>query len=434
MNMLSIIETKKLGKALSPDQIRWFVDGYTKGDIPDYQAAALLMAICLKGMNKEETFGLTEAMRASGDVMDLSGIQGIKVDKHSTGGVGDKTTFVVGSLAAAWGVPVAKLSGRGLGFTGGTIDKMESIPGMKSSLEPKEFQDQVNAMGFAVMGQTGQVAPADKKLYALRDVTNTVDNISLIAGSIMSKKLASGSDAIVLDVKCGKGAFMKDQASAEKLAEVMREIGLQAGKKVSALVTAMDQPLGTAVGNGLEMIEVIETLKCRGPEDLTELSLELAAHMIHLGGKAKSLEEGFHKAAMALKDGMGLEKLRDLILAQGGDPAVLEDYSLFPQASVRLEWTAPSSGYITELDARKIGEISRITGAGRLTKEDPLDLGAGVLCQKKIGDFVEAGETVLTILSSHMEKAQAALALAADACIIGSEKPEPSPLVIKVFA
>ena len=335
MNMVDIIQKKKEGRALSDDEIRWFVDGYVSESIPDYQISALLMAIYFKGLSKEETFCLTDAMHYSGDTVDLSPVSGIKVDKHSTGGVGDKTTLVVAPLAAALGVPIAKMSGRGLGFTGGTVDKMESIPGFRTSLESSEFLDQVNTIGMSVIGQTAHITPADKKLYALRDVTATVDSFGLIASSIMSKKLASGSDAIVLDVKVGNGAFMENQHDAEILAELMVEIGNNAGRRTVAVITEMGQPLGKAVGNSLEVIEAIETLKGKGPADITELAERLSGIMIYLGGKAKTPEEGLEMAKEALADGRGLAKLREFISAQGGNPKVIEDYTLFPQHSVQ---------------------------------------------------------------------------------------------------
>ena len=345
MNMIDIIQKKKEGKSLSREEIKWFIDGYVAGDIPDYQASALLMAIYFRGLNKEETFQLTEAMRYSGDTIDLSPISGIKVDKHSTGGVGDKTTLVVAPLASACGVPIAKMSGRGLGFTGGTVDKMESIPGFRTALAPQEFLDQVNHVGMAVIGQTAHITPADKKLYALRDVTATVDNFGLIASSIMSKKLAAGSDAIVLDVKCGDGAFMENKEDAVKLAELMVEIGNNAGRRTVAAITEMGQPLGKAVGNSLDVIDAIATLKGKGPDDITQLALRLSGIMVYLGGKASSPEAGLKMTEAALADGRGLAKLRAFIEAQGGNPQVVDDYSLFPEHSVEdLVPTTPLGG------------------------------------------------------------------------------------------
>ncbi|MBR5488124.1 MAG: thymidine phosphorylase, partial [Firmicutes bacterium] len=317
MNMVHMIQKKKEGQVLTREEIQWFIKGYVAGDIPDYQASALLMAIYFQGLNREETFQLTDAMRYSGDTIDLSPINGVKVDKHSTGGVGDKTTLVVAPLASACGVPIAKMSGRGLGFTGGTVDKMESIPGFRTSLEPQEFLDQVNETGMAVIGQTAHITPADKKLYALRDVTATVDNFGLIASSIMSKKLAAGSDAIVLDVKVGDGAFMENLEDAKILAGLMVDIGTDAGRRTVAAITEMGQPLGLAVGNSLEVIEAIETLKGKGPADITELALKLSGIMVYLGGMAVSPEEGMEKTRKALEDGSGLARLRQFIQAQG---------------------------------------------------------------------------------------------------------------------
>ena len=330
MDMNGILEKKKRGGKLTDEEIRFFVDGFTKGEIPDYQASAFLMAAFINGLDREETVSLTMAMRDSGDVIDLSSIKGVKVDKHSTGGVGDKTTLIAGPLAAACGVPVAKMSGRALGFTGGTIDKLESIPGFSTSMKPEEFVEQVNTIGIALTGQTGQIAPADKKLYALRDVTATVDNLSLITSSIMSKKLASGSDAIVLDVKTGRGAFMKENEDAVRLAQLMTEIGVSAGKKTIAVISSMEQPLGNNIGNSLEVIESIETLKGNGPADLTELSLTIAGLMICAAGKADGFEEGFGMAEKALSDGSGLAKFREFIAAQGGDPEIVNDTSIMP--------------------------------------------------------------------------------------------------------
>jgi pyrimidine-nucleoside phosphorylase len=370
MNMYDIIYKKREGHALSKEEIEFFINGYTDGNIPDYQASALLMAIFFKKLNKNETIELTRAMMNTGDVVDLSAIQGIKVDKHSTGGVGDKTTLIAGSLAASCGVPVAKMSGRGLGFTGGTIDKMESIPGLKTTLKPEEFISLVNNVGLSVIGQTAEIAAADKKLYALRDVTATVDDISLITSSIMSKKLASGSDAIVLDVKFGNGAFMESFEDACRLGELMVGIGKAEGKNTVALITDMNQPLGYAVGNSLEVIEVIETLKGKGPEDITDLSLTLAAYMIFLGQKAVSPEEGFKKAKQALDDGSALNKLAEFIEGQGGDPEVINRYALFPQPACISKIYSQEDGFIGSIEAKIIGLASQHSGAGRATKDD----------------------------------------------------------------
>ncbi|MDD7601697.1 MAG: pyrimidine-nucleoside phosphorylase [Firmicutes bacterium] len=430
MNMVALIQKKKDGKALQREEIQWIIDGYVAGSIPDYQISALLMAICFQGLDKEETFALTEAMRDSGDTIDLSPINGIKVDKHSTGGVGDKTTLVVAPLASACGVPVAKMSGRGLGFTGGTVDKMESIPGFRTTLEPSEFLAQVNAIGMAVIGQTAHITPADKKLYALRDVTATVDNFGLIASSIMSKKLAAGSDAIVLDVKVGDGAFMENLEDAVTLAKLMVEIGNSAGRRTVAAITEMGQPLGKAVGNSLEVIEAIETLKGNGPADITELALKLSGIMVYLGGKASSLEEGMEKTRAALTDGRGLSQLRRFIAAQGGNEAVVDDYSLFPQHTVEKKLTAETSGYVRRIEARCIGLASQHTGAGRATKEDTVDLSAGVYVHRKVGDAVQAGEVLATFYGNDEAKVDAAAAEASKAFTIGTD-PVEAPKLIK---
>lgn len=433
MNMVSIIQKKKDGRPLSKEEIKWFVDGYVKGDIPDYQVSALLMAIYFQGLNKEEIFHLTEAMRYSGDTIDLSSIEGIKVDKHSTGGVGDKTTLVVAPLAAACGVPIAKMSGRGLGFTGGTVDKMESIPGFRTALEPEEFLNQVNTMGMAVIGQTAHITPADKKLYALRDVTATVDNLGLISSSIMSKKLAAGSDAIVLDVKCGDGAFMENIDDAEKLAEMMVEIGKSAGRRTVAAITEMGQPLGKAVGNSIEVIEAIETLKGNGPEDITELAVKLSGIMVYLGGKASSPEEGQTMTKEALDNGRGLEKLGEFIKAQGGNPEVISDYSLFPQHTIEKTITAQKSGYVRAIEAKKIGLASQQTGAGRATKEDDIDLSAGIIICKKIADEVREGDVLARLFGNDEKKIQQAMSIAEEAFVIEDEPCQPPQLIKKII-
>ena len=430
MNMVDIILKKREGEKLSAEEIQHFINGYTKGDIPDYQASALLMAIYFQGMDKEETYQLTRAMKESGDVVDLSAIKGIKVDKHSTGGVGDKTTLVVGPLAAACGVPVAKMSGRGLGFTGGTVDKMESIPGFRTTLEEEEFMELVNRVGLSVIGQTAHIAPADKKLYALRDVTATVDNLSLITASIMSKKLASGSDAIVLDVKCGNGAFMENLEEAVELAKGMVDIGNADGKKTIAVITDMNQPLGRAVGNSNEVIEAIETLKGKGPSDITELALTLSGIMIYAGGHAETMEEGMEKAKEALHSGRALEKLAQFIEGQGGNPAVVEDYSLFPQPTAYQKVLAQEEGFVTEIQARFIGLASQHSGAGREKKEDPIDLSAGILLRKKVGDPVTKGDVLAEVSGRDSLKVRLAAEEAAKAFLIGPAAPEQGPIII----
>lgn len=433
MRISDIIIKKRDGGVLTKEEIEFFVSGYTAGEIPDYQASALLMAIYFQGLNKEETYQLTAAMRDSGDVADLSAISGIKVDKHSTGGVGDKTTLIVAPLAAACGVPIAKMSGRGLGFTGGTVDKMESIPGFKTSLEEKDFFRLVNENGLSVIGQTGHIAPADKKIYALRDVTGTVENLSLITSSIMSKKLASGSDAIVLDVKCGDGAFMETVEKAEQLGHMMVEIGNADGKKTIAVITDMEQPLGNAVGNSLEVIEAIETLKGNGPEDITELSLELAGMMIYAGGKAATPKAGKAMAKDALETGAALEKMRAFISGQGGAAQVVDDYSLFGSAEHEVHVYAEESGFVSRLHAKQVGLASQHAGAGRASKEDTIDMTAGICLDKKVGDAVTAGEKLATVYGNDMDKVKAAAAELERAYEIAPDRSEARPLIHKII-
>lgn len=404
LNMEEIIIKKRDGKILGSEEINFFINGYTKGEIPDYQASALLMSIYFQGLSEKEITDLTEAMMLSGDVVDLSEIKGIKVDKHSTGGVGDKTTLIVAPIAAAAGVPVAKMSGRGLGFTGGTRDKLESVPGYKTALTQKEFIDQVNEIGISLIGQTADIAVADKKLYSLRDVTGTVGNLGLITASIMSKKLASGGDAIVLDVKCGRGGFMKTKEEARKLADLMIKIGEKHGKKTAALITDMNEPLGNAVGNTLEVIEAIETLKGKGPEDITKLSFEIAGHMILLGKKARSIEDAVESAKEVLYSGKALDKFRRLIEAQGGDPKIIDDYSLLGKAKYESNIISQKNGVIKEIDAQKVGEAAQLLGAGRVTKEDDIDFCAGVLLSKKIGAGVSKRDVLATVFSEDRKK------------------------------
>lgn len=404
MRMYDIIEKKRDKKELSTEEINFFVEGFTADKIPDYQASAFLMAIYLNGMNKRETADLTMAMAKSGDIIDLSQIKGIKVDKHSTGGVGDKTTLIVGPLAAAAGVPIAKMSGRGLGHTGGTIDKLESIPRFNVNLDMNTFINNVNSFGISLVSQTGNLVPADKKIYALRDVTATVGNISLIASSIMSKKIAAGSNAIVLDVKTGSGAFMKDIESSFELAKEMVDIGTNVGRNTVALITDMNQPLGNAIGNSLEVIEAIETLKGNGPKDLEELCLILAGYMIYLGDKAKSPQEGKRIAHEKLINGEGLEKLRQLIKHQGGNENVIDNYSLFPQASIVCDVLSNYEGYISGMKSEQIGISSVILGAGRETKESKIDYSVGIVLNKKIGDKIRIGEKLATIYANDKNK------------------------------
>lgn len=427
--MNDIILKKRTGAELSKPEIQFFIDGYTNGEIPDYQASALLMAIMFQKLSMEETVCLTEAMKSSGDIVDLSAIHGVKVDKHSTGGVGDKTTLVVGPIAAACGVPIAKMSGRGLGFTGGTVDKMESIPGMKTTMESDAFMKQVNEIGLAVIGQTGHIAPADKKLYALRDVTATIDNLSLISASIMSKKLAAGADAILLDVKCGSGAFMKTRADAVALAEMMVSIGNLSGKRTVAAVTDMSQPLGLAVGNALEVMEAIHTLKGEGPADITKLSLELAGIMVYLGRKADSPEHGKLLAKEAMNNGAALDKFAQFVAYQGGNPKIVEDEKLFPEAKYRFDLKASESGYIGSIDANVIGLASQHTGAGRTVIGEQIDMSAGIVLRKKVGDEVREGEVLASLQGNMESKAKLGLDECKKAFIIQKNPPELKDLI-----
>ncbi|MCI2062759.1 MAG: thymidine phosphorylase [Eubacteriaceae bacterium] len=408
MNMYEIIQKKRDGGRLSAGEIDYFISGIVAGSIPDYQASALLMAIYFQKMDYEETLQLTKAMRDSGDIADLSEIPGIKVDKHSTGGVGDKTTMIIAPMAAAAGIPVAKMSGRALGFTGGTIDKLEAIPGFRTRLAMSEFKHLVVSHGIAVMGQTADVAKADKIIYALRDVTATVENMSLIASSIMSKKLASGSDAILLDVKCGSGAFMKNEEQAEELAEMLVRIGKDAGRRTAAVISDMEQPLGNAVGNALEVSEAIATLKGEGPKDITELSVYLAGMMIWLGGKADSGEEGIRIAEESIDSGAALDKFRQFVEGQGGEAGVITDASLMGTAEASLAVKAETDGYVTSLSAEKIGMASLYSGAGRTVKDSPVDLNAGVLLECKTGDKVSRGSTLATVFGEKTKLAAAA--------------------------
>ncbi|MEK4126386.1 pyrimidine-nucleoside phosphorylase [Anoxybacillus sp. FSL W8-0382] len=401
MRMVDLIEKKRDGHALTKEEIQFIIEGYTKGDIPDYQMSALAMAIFFRGMNEEETAELTMAMVHSGDTIDLSRIEGIKVDKHSTGGVGDTTTLVLGPLVASVGVPVAKMSGRGLGHTGGTIDKLESVPGFHVEITNDEFIDLVNKNKIAVVGQSGNLTPADKKLYALRDVTATVNSIPLIASSIMSKKIAAGADAIVLDVKTGAGAFMKDLNDAKALAKAMVDIGNRVGRKTMAIISDMSQPLGYAIGNVLEVKEAIDTLKGEGPEDLQELCLVLGSHMVYLAEKASSLEEARHMLEKAMKDGSALQTFKTFLAAQGGDASVVDDPSKLPQAKYIIELEAKEDGYVSEIVADAVGTAAMWLGAGRATKESTIDLAVGLVLRKKVGDAVKKGESLVAIYSNR---------------------------------
>ena len=400
MRMVDIIEKKRDGKALNTEEIEFFVSGYTNGDIPDYQVSSLAMAIFFQDMNDDERAALTMAMVNSGDKIDLSKINGVKVDKHSTGGVGDTTTLVLAPLVASVGVPVAKMSGRGLGYTGGTIDKLESVRGFNVEISEKDFVQLVNDKKVAVVGQSGNLTPADKKLYALRDITGTVNSIPLIASSIMSKKIAAGADAIVLDVKTGSGAFMKTLGDAEALAHAMVRIGNNVGRNTMAIISDMSQPLGRAIGNALELKEAIDTLKGRGPKDLTELVLTLGSQMVVLAEKASTLEEARELLKKAIQSGSALAKFKTFLSNQGGDASIIDYPERLPSARYQIQFQAKKDGIITEMIANEIGVASMMLGAGRQTKEDKIDLGVGIVLNKKVGDHVIEGDSILTIHSN----------------------------------
>ncbi|MGG3924550.1 pyrimidine-nucleoside phosphorylase [Metabacillus fastidiosus] len=401
MRMVDLIEKKRDGRQLTKEEIQFIIKGYTDESIPDYQMSALLMAVFFQGMSEAECAELTMAMIQSGDTIDLSEIKGIKVDKHSTGGVGDTTTLVLGPLVAAVGVPVAKMSGRGLGHTGGTIDKLEAVPGFHMELSNEEFIKLVNENKIAIVGQSGNLTPADKKLYALRDVTATVNSIPLIASSVMSKKIAAGADAIVLDVKTGAGAFMKDIDDAKELARTMVNIGNTVGKKAIAIISDMSQPLGYAIGNALEVKEAIATLRGEGPKDLEELCLTLGSYMVYLANKASSFEEARKMLTDAIESGKAIETMKAFLQAQGGDPAVVDQVEKLPQAAYKIKLEAKESGYISEIIANEIGTAAMILGAGRETKESKIDLSVGLELHKKVGDRVEQGDTLVTIHSNR---------------------------------
>ena len=405
MRMVDVIDHKRNGSALTKEEISAFVEGYTNGEIPDYQASALLMAIYFNGMTDEEQANLTMQMLNSGDRLDLSDIPGIKVDKHSTGGVGDKTSIPLAPMVAALGIPVPMISGRGLGHTGGTLDKLEAIPGFEVERSEAEFKKQVRDIKVAIVGATGNVAPADKKIYALRDVTDTIDSIPLIAGSIMSKKIASGTDALVLDVKTGTGAFMKEEADAVKLANALVKIGKSVGMNCMALISDMNQPLGNMVGNALEIQESIALLKGEGPEDITELVMTLGSQMVVLAKKAATLAEARAKLEEVVANGSALEVFRQMIVAQGGDPRVIEDPTLMPQAKYHFELPAPQAGYVTKMTADEIGIAAMLLGGGRQAKTDVIDYAVGIELHKKVGDAVAEGESLLTIHSNTADVA-----------------------------
>lgn len=430
--MYDIIHKKRNGGELSEEEIRFFIEGYTDESIPDYQAAALCMAVYFRGMTPKETSILTLAMAESGDQIDLGGIEGFTVDKHSTGGVGDKTSLIVVPIVASCGGKVAKMSGRGLGHTGGTVDKLESIPGFRTELNPDDFIKQVNGIGLCIVGQTGELAPADKKLYALRDVTATVESIPLIASSIMSKKLAAGSKGIVLDVKTGSGAFMKTVEESENLAKEMVAIGKSAGRSVTAVITNMDIPLGDSVGNSLEVIEAIKTLKGEGESDLTEVCLTLAAQMLSMvtGEDEKTC---YSMAKGAIDNGLAINKLREMISAQGGNANVVDDYSLFKQPKYTAEIFSECGGYIEHTDAEKIGIASVILGAGREKKGDPIDPSAGIVLKKKTGDYVKKGEPLAVFYTDDEGKIEGAKQEFLDAFTFGNERTQPQKLIYKII-
>ena len=430
MRMYDIIHKKRNGGELSGDEIRFFVEGYTNGSVPDYQAAAFCMAVYFQGMTEKETSELTLEMAESGDQIDLSGIDGFTVDKHSTGGVGDKTSLIVAPIVASCGGKVAKMSGRGLGHTGGTVDKLEAIPNFRTELNPDEFIKQVNNIGLCIVGQTGELAPADKKLYALRDVTATVESIPLIASSIMSKKLAAGSKGIVLDVKTGSGAFMKTVEESENLAKEMVSIGKSAGRSVTAVITNMDIPLGNSVGNSLEVIEAIKTLKGEGESDLTDVCLTLAAQMLCMvtGEDEKAC---YAMAKDAIDDGSALNKLCEMISAQGGNAGVVDDFSLFKQPKHTVEISSEREGYIEHTDAEKIGLASVILGAGREKKGDPIDSSAGIVLKKKTGDRVEKGDTLAIFYTDDESKIKEAKREFFEAFTFGNKKPPAQKLIYR---
>lgn len=428
MRMVDLIQKKRDGGTLTDPEIRWMIQGYTDGTIPDYQMSAFAMAVYYKGMTEEECAGLTMAMVASGDCVDLSGIAGIKVDKHSTGGVGDTTTLVVAPLVASVGVPVAKMSGRGLGHTGGTIDKLESVPGFHTEMDQAEFCGLVNRNKIAIAGQSGNLVPADKQFYGLRDVTATVDSIPLIASSIMSKKIASGADAIVLDVKVGSGAFMKGIGEARELARCMVNIGSRVGRTTVAVLSDMSQPLGCAVGNALEVREAIATLRGEGPPDLYELCLALGSRMVLLAEKAGSLEEAHAMLEQSIRSGLAAESLKTMLRSQGGDDRVVEEPDRLPSAKYRIEVPSPAGGTVSAIAADRIGTAAMLLGAGRTTKESEIDLGVGIVLRKKIGDPVSQGESLAT-LHANREQVQEVLQLVYSAYELSLE-PVKAPILI----
>lgn len=433
MRIYDLIMKKRNGGELAKEEIDYLVSAYTNGEIPDYQMSAMLMAIYFRGMNPRETADLTMAMVNSGDILDLSMVDGVKADKHSTGGVGDKVSLVLGPMAAAVGMPVAKMSGRGLGHTGGTIDKLESIPGFITSMEPERFISQINSIKIALTGQTGNLTPADKKIYALRDTTATVESIPLIASSIMSKKIAAGADVIVLDVKCGSGAFMKTQEDAEKLASLMVDIGKSLGRRTTAVITDMDEPLGHAVGNANEVIEAVETLKGRGSRDVLEVSLVLGSWMLVGSGMEKSQQEAYLKLKQTIDNKSALNKFREWITAQGGDAGVIDDYKRLPQAKLVIDVNAPKSGYINHMDSDEIGMAAMVLGAGREKKGDDIDLAVGIDLLKKTGDYAKEGEIIAKIYANDENRAQSSIQRLIAAYTINETKADKTALIKKVI-
>ena len=433
MNIIDIIIKKRDGGILNKEETDFFVSSAVKGEIADYQISAMLMAIFLKGLNHTETALLTDAMAHSGETYDLSKIKGIKVDKHSTGGVGDTTTLILAPLVASLGVPVFKMSGKGLGFSGGTIDKLESIDGFNTTLSKEEAIRLVSKNGIVIMGQSQNLTPADKIFYSLRDVTGTVESIPLIVSSIMSKKLAAGADSIVLDVKCGSGAFMKDYNSAKELAMGMVEIGRKMNRKITAVISSMAQPLGNYIGNSLEVIEAIEVLKGNAKGDLLDVSLTLGACMLKNAEKCNSIEEGRKMLAENIKNGKGLEKLRELIIQQNGNPNIIDDYSLLPHAKHSFKVLSTSEGYITEMDTSKIGRASVETGAGRKTKADILDYGAGLIMKVRLGEYIKEGKEIAEIFASSEEKCITAQNIMLSAIKTSSEKPSKEKLILDII-
>jgi pyrimidine-nucleoside phosphorylase len=432
MRTVDLIQRKRDGEELAPEEIEFLVNGYTNGDIPDYQMSSFLMAVYFSAMTDREVSRLTECMLHSGETVDLASVPGIKVDKHSTGGVGDKTSFIVAPLAAAAGVVVPMMSGRALGHTGGTLDKLESIPGFRTNLTADEFRKQLNELHLCFIGQSDQLAPADRKLYALRDVTATVESIPLISSSIMSKKLAEGIDALVLDVKVGNGAFMKKQVDARRLAQTMVGIGRRMDKKVQALITDMNQPLGYAVGNALEIMEASQTLQNAGPADLTKLSLELAARMIFLGKKAASLDDARRLAEKHLVDGSAYQLFKRVVAAQGGNPQALDKFELLPNATGMREVTSPRAGYVAAINAEDIGTASNMIGAGRDKKDDSIDPAVGIILEVKAGEKVDAGSVLCRIYYTKEDRVDEAAEMVEDAFRVSTQKPDERELILEV--